>query len=137
MRDRITVVEQVTYQQNNREPNSSRNTYVRYVESAEQLYHRIEVIATEEWQPLIPNGCWILNVGCLLIISEGTKFILQPTEEEQAEADAKILEITDCRDNSWLVYPKETFRGSPTHPEELLIRSQSGEARYTITVFPK
>jgi len=130
------VVEIVYHQQKNRPATSSDNRFTRSLANDQQPFYRIGIEVGKDWQPLIEN-CWITDIGMIHIFNEGTRFVVQPTTEEQAEADAKILEISEKRANGWLIPPKETFRGSPTNPENLWIRSLHGRITYTLTVYPK
>ncbi len=113
--------------------------------SDEQPYQR-RCRVGEEWEPL--DFGWLapkdgpLDVGSIHIVNEEGKFLQkQPTPEQRAKTEAKILEIRVTPDNCcwgyFLIAPGQPFYNYPTQPKDLQIRCQKGIARFTITVFPK
>lgn len=141
-KDRISVVERIIYQALTvgEQPYAVEHTFYRdLVTSDEQVYER-KLKVGEEWQPLdLGWGKDWERIGLVYVENlEGQFKQLQPTEEEQAEANAKVLELSydGVSDEAWLVPPKETFRGYPAEPGRLMIRCQSGMARIMVRIFP-
>lgn len=136
---RITVVESVYYSDQEHDPIGVESRFSRAV-SNEQVYIR-HCVATEEWQKL--DCGWLSeNVGMLCIKNEGTTRQTNPTDEERAEDDKKVLKIgytqepDDEPNGFWLVPPGESFRGYPQWPSDLRIKCQSGEVKFIVSVYP-
>ncbi len=135
----ITIVENVYYREPGEEPVMTELRHSRIIDGTGQAYER-RLTATEDWQPL--DCGWIKEASQLIIRNrEGYFPVTNPTEEEQAEADSKIIEIAHGTpknsDFSWLVYPKESMRGVPGNLNGLNVRSQSGSTRFTLVLYPK
>ncbi len=147
--DRITVVESVYFQELNEQPQLIESRYTRELQSQEQVYQR-RVLATEEWQPL--DTGWIDNVGMIVIQNNvGIFSPVLPTEEEREEAVKKILRIAFLSalypidssqgmpepEDFWIIPPKESYRATPSDASNLMIRSECGEFKYNLVVYPK
>ena len=102
----------------------------------------------EAWVP-IETG-WLDGQCSMLHIEnkEGRFTQVQPTEEQRAEAMARVVEIGTLIDMSpigqgqvlgaeILVRPLESCRFEPTSVSSLRLRCCQGQAKVTITVFPK
>lgn len=137
---RLTIVETVYYQTPNTPASQVSSSFMRSLETHEQPYER-KMVATEEWQPLINEQCWVKECSLILVTNEEGRYLqVNPTEEEREATAAKVLEISFDITNltgDWEVPPGETFRGNPRHPQALFIRCRSGEARFTLHVFPR
>lgn len=137
--DRITVVSQTYYQRLGKNPIQVESRFSRGVSSGQQLYQREEEVG-ENWVPL--DLGWITKVGFLEIANNEGRFLqVIPTEEEREDTAKKILEVrgydATCSSGClWLVPPGESFRGFPSKPQNLFIRSQLGTIEYTLYVFP-
>ena len=140
MQDRVTVIEQIYHQPEGKSPTLSEARFDRELETTGQLYKRIEIEAVEnEWRPLIPPGCWLEKPGMIFVENEeGRHFSVNPSAEELAEINQRVLLITDDHReiSEWEVYPRESMRGINSNPLGLLVRSRKGTTRYTITVYP-
>ena len=139
IKPRLTVLETVYHQTPSKQPHTVATTSVRICETHEQVYTR-ELIATEEWQPVVDKCCWLDSYSLIHVKNEaGTGLVANPSEKEQAAIDAQVLELSFSEDNvgSFHLGPGETFRGNPQGPNHLLIRSLSGDTDYTLTVFPR
>lgn len=138
MKDRITVVEMICHQQQNSDPVASEVRFCRQLENKEQPFQRKTKIG-EEWQLLIGKHCWVEEPGMIFVINhEGERFEVNPTPEELADVEARVLEIgVPGSKGNWLVPPREPFRGTSTSPKDVYIRSLHGEVQYTLIVYPK
>lgn len=139
MQDRITVIEQVYHQPEGKSPTLSDSRYDRLLESKGQPYKRIELEVSEEWQPLIPQGCWLDKPGMIFITNEeGRYFAVNPTQEELEAINRRVLLISERQTDldSWMVHPRESFKGNHTNPLGLKVRCEKGQAKYNITVYP-
>lgn len=143
-KSRLTVVETVYHQAPQEEPQSNEVRFCRELESDEQPYGPRRLTATEDWR-LLDCG-WLSDEVSMLTIrnEEGRNLQVIPTEAEQAEIDARVLEVgyyggtpdSLATGASWLIPPGESMRGCPKSIEKLSIRCRSGEARYTLTAYP-
>ncbi len=140
IKPRLTIVETVSYQPPNRQASQVSSGFSRDLETYEQPYER-EMVATEEWQPLINEQCWVKECSLVHVTNEEGRYLqVNPSEEEQEATAAKVLEISFGTANllgHWEVRPGEAFRGTPSHPKALFIRCRSGEACFTLHVFPR
>lgn len=130
--------------------------FSRPVLSEEQPFGpRKHIIATEEWQPL--NLAWFAEhpqqIGTIVITNEEGQFKQTiPTEEERAEAAAKVIEIGTGRRNPYNelnyqsfaevrpsgdTYSLQSFSIDPVDATQLGIRCRKGQAKYSLTIFPK
>ena len=140
MQDRITVIEQIYHQPEGKSPTLSEVRYDRILETKGQPYKRIELEAVDnEWRPLIPPGCWLEKPGMIFVENEEGKFFsVNPSVEELAEINQRVLLISDNSRSlsEWEVLPRESMRGINSSPLGLLVKSRKGTTRYTITVYP-
>ena len=140
MQDRVTVIEQIYHQPEGKSPTLSEARFDRELETTGQLYKRIELEAVEnEWRPLIPPGCWLQKPGMIFVENEEGKFFsINPSVEELAEINQRVLLISDNPRSlsEWEVLPRESMRGINSNPLGLLVKSRKGTTRYTITVYP-
>jgi hypothetical protein len=144
--DLLTVIETVCFRPYMDESFVVDSRFSRRLETSEQPYQRLHhkggAVATEQWKQL--DFGWLKeNTGMISITNdEGTFYEVNPTEEEREDVEKRVIEVgyqslNDIQDFVWFVPPGEDFRGSPSHPSRLWIRCQHGEARFTLTVFPK
>lgn len=149
---RMTVVQTVYFQADGQEPSSVDSRYNRDIVQDEHPYHRQSRVG-EEWK-LLDCG-WIERACCLVIKNEPTKFHVQPTPEERAEATARVLEVAIRVDVSpknrdmhtprtqpvmavWsLVHPGESLRVCPSSLKDLWVRCRSGECRFSVYLMPE
>lgn len=143
LKDRLVVVETVYHQPAGDRPVSVDSRFSRDLQSVEQPYQR-QLVATEEWQPL--DHGWIEDAGMIVIQNLEGKFAANPTDEERAEATAKILEVSyfagenpvvDAFGRGWLVLPGESMRACPSDVRCLAVCSRSGPLRFSIFILPR
>lgn len=145
MKDRITSSGITYHQQEGREASEFPISFERVLKHSDQPYTRINLHATTEWEKLIPDSCWVHNVGMIIVRNtEGTDFQANPTSEEIEDISKRVLEIgtpeyynITGRTLAWLILPGESFQGSPSSKELLWIRCAHKTASYTLVVFPK
>ena len=145
MKSRLTVVEQVCLQIPDEPPMSlSESRYVRLLATDEQLYARTMKVG-EAWIPL-DCGWNAKSAGLLVLINEPTRFTVQPTPEERAKADARVIEVALAGEEAgmWSALPKcfsvirpgESCRFEPTCPDALRVRCRSGATRLVGNLAP-
>ena len=138
LKNRLSVMGAIYYETEGENPDGVQYVFSRDLDTDEQVFHR-NLKATEDWQRL--DCGWLPNPGMLLIINNEGKFSVNPTAEEQEEASRKVLEICYSSPNPsgylWLVLPGESMRGHPSNAQELHIRCQSGDAKFTVHLFPR
>ena len=138
--DILTVTETIYHQSWGEGPTSVNSAFTRELSIQEQPYSR-KIKIGETWQPL--DLGWFSDrpndVGMIQLVNEEGHFEqTQPTDEERAEAAAKVIELNFLAlTNSWLILPRESFRGCPSLPGGVRIRCRSGVARATINVYPR
>jgi hypothetical protein len=146
----LTIVEQVSYTSKDNGETGTAYQFDRRLKTDDQVYKRINVKAGADWKPL--DFGWLLdedegkfNVGLLVVKNEEGKFRTNPSAEERAEMEERILEV--CLKNlddddereiatpDLIVHVGESCRFAPAHCS-IWIRCRKGEARYTVTAFP-
>jgi hypothetical protein len=140
-KSRVGVVETVYYQLPKEQPTSVQTRYFREVDSIDQAYVR-SLVATEEWSPLVPESCWVKEPSLLIVKNlEGLKtFTVYPTEKQKREALAKVLDVGVMHLDGVTLLPfaaiatGESMRLQPTGM--LVIRSRSGDARFSLYILP-
>ena len=131
--DRITVVETISYasQEPGQVPAVS-SKYTRLVQHTERPYQRTYKV-TEESKPL--DLGWAAEwekISLLHVANEEGRFLqFIPTPKEVKATRQKIVQVGE-----WLVHPGESLRATPADIRSLTIRSLSGPARVTITIYP-
>ena len=146
IKDRLTVVESVYHQPFGESPVEIPSRFSRNLKTREQVYSR-RLTATEDWQSL--ECGWLGNAVGMLVISndEGKNQQANPTDEERKALAAKVLELchsdasrtmhSPARRGEWLIPPGESMRGCPVAAQQLLIRCQSGAAKFTLHLIPE
>ena len=141
-RGRLTVTEMVYHQVPGEQPTIWETQYVRSVDREAQPYLR-RCKATEEWQPLDLGWSteWPDGASLLTLRNEEGKFAVNPTDEERAESEAKVIELAAIAGGQLvgviLIRPNsQDMRLEPTNLRSLRIRCRSGTARYTMCLFP-
>lgn len=141
-KDRITVVETISHQRigaGAKLGHPTESKYWRLLDHSDQPYQR-QIKVSEEWTYL--DLGWAKDwpgIGLIHVSNdEGRFYTVQPSAEEIAEADNKVLVLSLVRDDTdaWLILPGESMRGLPSSAKQLSIRCQSGTARATVTVYP-
>ena len=140
---RITVVEHLYhYADEQSQPTSIESIFTRHLKSDEQPYIRILKL-TEDWIPL--DKGWVEEVGTIVIKNmEGTRYTVNPTDEERKVVESRIVEIGYHNSLSLnlatafqLVPPQESSgRITPADWFSLRVRCRSGVAKITLTVYP-
>jgi hypothetical protein len=134
--DHITVVQNWYHSVIGEDPVQVEGHFSRFLSTSEQAYTRWLKVK-EAWIPI--DLGWITKVGMVVIRNTGTKFTqVQPSPEQVAEAAKQVLEVSYTKDSkrSFLIPPGETYPFYPTSPEDLCIRCQHGEVRFTLWVYP-
>lgn len=145
--DRITVSGNVSLQSVGNEPVQISLNFERLLETQEQVFQR-RLTATGEWNPLIPERCWIQGdeVGMIVVRNdEGRHPQVQLSQEQKDELKSRrVLEIAlgygaieDSRRNYLQIGAKECYPILATLPGLLRVRARAGEVRYTVFVFPR
>ena len=143
--DRITVTGSVYHQSSEGEPTQVPLTFERLLETKEQVFQR-RLIVGEEWQPLIPERCWLQGnqVGMIVVRNdEGRHANVQLSQEQKDSLKDKVLEVMPnitmdvLRSNLILVYPRESQPLTFAYPQDARIRSRAGKTRCTVYVFPR
>lgn len=137
IRDRVTVVEIVSHQQEGEEATQTESRYSRDLKVQEQAYER-QCKVGEDWAPL--DCGHIVDAGLIIIRNREGRFLQHnPSDTEKTAAAAKVLEVSygPPDEGIWLVLPGESMRGHPAVVRDLMVRSQSGICRFAITIIPE
>lgn len=150
---RLTVITTVSFQPKDGPPTSNGKPFDRVVKTDEQPYGPRRLKVGEEWTQLETG--WLSEAGHVVIENdEGYWTQKQPTKEERAEAESKVLELclmppeepggrtmhSPPRTKPWCqweVPPRESHRGTPSYLKGFMIRCRKGTARFTVTIYPK
>lgn len=140
LKGQIVVVETAYHQPINDQAKVVDNSYSCKIDSTEQPYGPRRVAVGEEWVPL--DIGWIAEAGLMLLRNEEGRFTQKiPTEEERGEANAKVLElgfkVGEVITPISPIPPRQSIRSIPFDLKNLYIRSRKGQAKYTITLFPR
>jgi hypothetical protein len=110
--------------------------FTREIESDEQPYTRRKV-ATEEWQAL--DHGWVEKCGMMLVRNnEGRFYAVNPTPEQRAEADKRVIEISfNGVDVHLVVRPTEVIRFSPVDVRQIKLRCRHDTAKYELYLIPE
>lgn len=138
-RNRMTVVETITYEREDGEPFQVQTKVGRPIEQDTQPYQR-EIKIGEEWKPI--DLGWATEwdkIGTISIKHLGEKpsqKVLTP--EERAEIASKTLLVgLESLPTVWLEYfPLDSFRAILSDARGLRIRSSKGTIRLLLTIFP-
>lgn len=135
-RDRITVVEYLYFNPFGDQPSAVESKFSRPLTSKDEQPYERRLRVGEEWMQL--DMGWLKEVSMLRIHNQEGQFrLINPTEEEIAESQKKVLEVRyQGSSGTWLIPPGESMRGTPSSPHTLQIRCQSGDARFTLYAFP-
>jgi hypothetical protein len=139
LRNVVSVVEQVYWQPALDQPQQLLESACgRELESDEQPYVR-RLVVNEEWRPI---DCGWIGDECgmfLLCNEEGKHLHKNPTPEQKASLDEKVVELRFDRNPTcfWYILPGESMRGCPSNAQSLFIRCRSGTARVTLTLLPR
>ena len=136
-RGSITVVEQVYHRSAPDEnPTCASVGFERAMASSEQIYHRVLDVG-EGWVPL--DCGWVKKPSLLLLVNRKTRFAVIPTPEQQAAADAAVLEVElhEACSNPLLVYPGESQRFCPRHAEGIRLRCITGSLKLDLYAYPE
>jgi hypothetical protein len=151
----LTVVGQAVHQSGDAEPAAAEFRFERRLLTSEQPFVRRCQVG-EQWQPL-PQS-WLAEASYMVIANERPTFAVNPTAEQQAEADARVVEIGfvppleplaeprtmhsparavaspfDCI----LVRPGEQQPLTPSSLARVRLRCRTGAARCVVTLFPE
>ena len=96
----------------------------------------------EDWLPLAPPGVTLPKCGQVVVVNVRDRFTRNPTAEQRAESEAKVVEVVPVRlDNQYAsecaltVLPGESMRGT-FDPARFSIRSRKGTASVIVTFYP-
>lgn len=139
LRNHVTVVEYVCFHAYDGQPIQQETKFFKKIASDEEPYKR-KIRIGEDWEPL--DCGWVKEAGVLVLANEEGKYLqANPTEDEQAALDAKIVEVSFLPDpppnNCWEVPPGEAMRGFPGNLKSLYVHCQSGVARCIVFVVPR
>jgi hypothetical protein len=149
----LTVVGQAVHQTGDAEPAAAEFRFERKLLTSEQPFVRRFQVG-EQWQPL-PQS-WLAEASYMVLTNERPTFAVNPTPEQQAEADARIVEIgfvpppeseprtmhSPPRGNvgpfaAMLVRPGEQQPITPVSLAGVRLRCRAGAARCVVTLFPE
>lgn len=112
------------------------------LEVEEATYSRPGGKVGEEWTPI--DLGWVgENAGMIVIQNlSGKNLQRQPTKEEKAEIDKKVIEVgisfgKEVPDRFTLVLPKQNFRWNLIPELTYSLRSQSGRIDFNLYVIPR
>lgn len=106
----------------------------RFLYTSEQPYRR-KLAVGEDWVTI--DLGWIKKASLIHIVNEEGSGLTQVPTAEESEAIAKrVIEVGIGGKSLFEVPPGETFRGTPIETAILQLRSRSGKAQYTLTVYP-
>jgi len=146
LQGRVVVVESIYHQPANDQPKVVDNSYLCRIDSDEQAYGPRRAEVGEAWQPL--DVGWIKCASVMAIRNEEGKFTQTiPTEDQIAEAEAKVIEVgiqdgvpgpMSSKVFSFAVLStQQSLRIPPSNLSNYRIRCVKGTARYSISLFPK
>lgn len=138
-RSRLVVVETVYCQPPDTPGVANETRYSKFLETDEQIYGPRRMISGEEWKPL--DCGWINEASMLTITNEEGKHLQKnPTQEEQAVINARIIELGVITGVETVPFakipPRESLRLTPTNLSRWVIRCCKGKAKALITLFP-
>lgn len=133
---RLTVVEQLYYQQPGVEAVQIEAGYSHFVQENEQAFKRIS-LATPEWKSL--NLGWITKASCIIIQNRhGTDTRRTLTGEELAEQAKYVIQVRFKDSAYWMeIAPRESVRFKTPNLAALELRSAYGEPRYIYHLIPE
>lgn len=140
MSSRITVRELVYHQQQGKQPKHIETRFCSSSAEKEQAYERTKTVGTA-WERV--SFGWVENCGMLVLRNEGTTYEINPTAEQKAADERKVLEIAfaapgcDARQPlypAFSISPKTSARFKPT--AQMYVRCIEGEVELTVAAFP-
>jgi hypothetical protein len=137
--DRLTVTQSVNHEHRGEPPKSVVVGYSRTLEYKEEPYQRrFSVPGT--WTPIDLGWMPSDKVGCVVLENlEGRSHLVNPTDEERKEIEAKVLEVSYHQDSKAcdLIRPGASDIKWPSDASKLYVRCQSGTASCRISVISK
>ena len=136
----LTIVENAYHQLIGEESTRIESRYEVPLFTDEQPYIRRTKVG-EKWET-IDTG-WVKDPRMIWIHNEEGKFTqVNPTKEERKESDKRIIGVTfnsfqACSYACLDVYPGQSIRICPSGFYKILVKSQHGTAKYTLTALPK
>lgn len=137
--DRLTVIVNIHHEHRGEPPRTIPVGYSRKLSEKEEPYQR-RFNAKPEWTPIDLGWFDPAKVGCVVIENlEGKAALVNPTEDEQAEIDAKVLEVSYSKNSKEcdLIPPGAADIKWPADATKLCIRCQSGTASCRISIVSK
>lgn len=142
-RNRITIVETITYERENGEPFQVSTRCDCAVSQDTQPYQR-EITVTEEWKPIDLGWAveWLDSGKPIGVISihhlGGNRLQKVPTETERLETISRTLYIALGSDSREIVeiFPRDSFRSVLSDARWVKIRAKRGTVRALVTIFP-
>lgn len=133
---RLTVVDKVCFEPVGEQPIESVSAFDRKIDTETpfvpiSLTVGEELVGLPEWLPK--------NLAMLTIKNLPTKWNCQPTDEQRAEAEAKVLRICGIFEGGslqWLIPPGESMRGMPANWQRLRMRCDKGTTKVQIFAVP-
>lgn len=138
-RTRVTVQERVYHQNVGEQPTLVEHQFERTLRSDDQPYqHKTKI--TEEWRPL--GDSWIERASMVLIKNTEGRFVtVNPTPQEKAVADRKVVEVGlvvgDAVIPIMLVLPNECARFTPIDFRAVRVRCRHGMASCVVSLMPE
>jgi len=139
---RLSIVETVYYQHPEDQPVTLDHRFGRWVDSTDEPYLRKFKVGTE-WQslPKLAGAVWIgaTDVGLLCIKNEEGRFLIEPTPAQKEEAAQRIvcIEFGTHGVADIFIPPGESVHFQPVDLNNVYVRCWKGEAKFTLSLFPK
>jgi len=140
-RGRLTVTQSVYCQIPGMAPFQLSKGFSRWISESQQVYSRTITVG-EDWVQL-PNGWGTGEVGHLVIENGQDGYERQPTREDRAASEAKVVEVGYGAESGiaarvlFLVPPGESMRVTPVNVTDLWVRCRRGSTQVTIVMVPK
>lgn len=132
--NRVTVIEQIHYEQGGEQPLSWERRFFQIVSLSEQPYSRTLRAGST---PRKLEAGWIENPGMLLILNdEGRPGDVILSAEEKAAIERRIL-VVDTGGVQLFIPPRDLLRITPSCVTDLQISCPIDDCRFTLVVFPK
>ena len=133
---RMGVVQYIYHQHPNQQSTGTSSRFSCSLSSKEQVYFR-QLEATDMWKP-IDHG-WLKEVS-LIYIENNARYtgFGNPTDDEKEQLSKQVLEVryNDSK-HFFPIIPNQSLAFTSSSVRDLVIRSRSQTAPYTLYLFPR
>ena len=135
MKSRLTIVEQVYFQQPGIQPVQETTQFSRQCESDEQVYTRVKKLS-DVWVDL--DSGWVDEASCVMVLNHGNRqHLVNPTSEELLQESDRVVEVAVRGPTVFgLVRVGESLRIEPHDVKNLVIRCRKDTTQVRIIVVP-